>query len=341
MIIAFIGSCLLVISAHAASISDGQGECKAAAEQAGVDFENFKYNVGHVIHSLTVEDIRYFFDENFPVDNDIPTVNTNLSGPPVIPNAPSFPSKYRFPLGSTLDRILLNNDDPNAFFDRGLTSLEELGHAAHMLEMLFKASEVYKTLDNIDIESVCPCLVDEESNGILAELSYISMITRHSFDESKSLEEQGLFIGDFCSSKQLGNNPRLFDYDFDYCKDSDPQCKTKKDGKSPRLFDYDLDYCKDSDPQCKAKKDGNSPRLFDYDLDYCRDSDPQCKPNAQPKPKLLRKVRVCPSVPDVTDSESWKIFKNDIAGPMEGDGTQLGTDVAVYLYCKIAMLSNY
>jgi len=289
MILVFIGSCLLVISAHAASISDGQEECKAAAEQAGVDFENFKYNVGHVIHSLTVEDIRYFFDENFPVDNDIPTVNTNLSGPPIIPNAPSFPSKYRFPLGSTLDRILLNNDDPNAFFDRGLTSLEELGHAAHMLEMLFKASEVYKTLDNIDIESVCPCLVDEESNGILAELSYISMITRHSFDESKSLEEQGLFIGDFCSSKQLGNNPRL----------------------------------------------------FDYDLDYCKDSDPQCKPNAQPNPKLLRKVRVCPSVPDVTDSESWKIFKNDIAGPMEGDGTQLGTDVAVYLYCKIAMLSNY
>jgi len=315
MIHAFIGSCLLVISAHAASISDGQEECKAAAEQAGVDFENFKYNVGHVIHSLTVEDIRYFFDENFPVDNDIPTVNTNLSGTPIIPNAPSFPSKYRFPLGSTLDRILLNNDDPNAFFDRGLTSLEELGHAAHMLEMLFKASEVYKTLDNIDIDSVCPCLVDEESNGILAELSYISLITRHSFDESKSLEEQGLFIGDFCSSKQLGNNPRLFDYDFDYCKDSDPQCKTKKDG--------------------------NSPRLFDYHLDYCKDSDPQCKPNAQPKPKLLRKVRVCPSVPDVTDSESWKIFKNDIAGPMEGDGTQLGTDVAVYLYCKIAMLSNY
>merc|ERR1712168_1697833 len=203
MIGVLVAFCLLVISTDAASITEDQESCQAAAEQAGVDFENFKYNVGHAIHSLTVEDIRYFFDENFPVDNDIPTVNTNLSGPPIIPNAPSFPSKYRFPLGSTLDRILLNNDDPNAFFDRGLTSLEELGHAAHMLEMLFKASEVYKTLDNIDIESVCPCLVDEESNGILAEWSYISMITRHSFDESKSLEEQGLFIGDFCSSKQF------------------------------------------------------------------------------------------------------------------------------------------
>ena len=210
------------------------------------------------------------------------------------------------------------------------------------LKCLLEASEVYKTLDNIDIDLVCPCLVDEESNGILTELSYISMIIRRNFDESKSLEEQGLFIGDSCSSKQFGNSPRLFDYDFDYCRDSDPKCKAKKDGKGPRLFDYDLDYCRDSDPQCKAEKEIEYWPPFSYDLDYCKDSDPKCKSHAADSKLVLpRKVRVCPNVPTVTDSESWKIFKNDIAGPMEGDGTELGTDVAVYLYCKIAMLSNY
>merc|ERR1712183_408722 len=142
-------SCLLS-SSEAASITD-QETCIAAAEQAGVYYNNFKYNVAHMIHSLTVEDVRFFFDETFPVANDIPTVNLNLTGPAVLPHTPSYPSKFKFPLGSTLDRILLNNDDPNTFSDRGRTTLEELSHAAHMLEMLHKASQIYKTLENIDI----------------------------------------------------------------------------------------------------------------------------------------------------------------------------------------------
>merc|ERR1712168_550628 len=234
MLIKLLATCLLIISSQAASISDDQDTCRAAAEQVGVDFENFRYNVAHVIHSLTVEDVRFFFDENFPVENDIPTVNTDLTaGPPVLPNTPSFPSKYRFPLGITLDRILLNNDDPEAL-------LGELGHAAHMLEMLYKASEVYKSLENIDINLVCPCLVEEESNGIMAELTYISMITKYNFDESKSLEEQGKVIGDTIASKQLEKRPGKY--------------------------------------------------LF--------------------------------------------------FGAMDGDGTQLGTNVAIYLYCKIAMLTK-
>merc|ERR1712168_456292 len=177
MIGVLVAFCLLVISTDAASITEDQESCQAAAEQVGVDFENFKFNVGHAIHSLTVEDARFFFDENFPVENNIPTVNTNLtSGPPVLTYAPSFPSKFLFPLGSTLDRILLNNDDPNAFAEKQLTTLEELGHSAHMLEMLFKASQIYKSLENLDINSVCSCLVDEEANGIIEELEYLAAI---------------------------------------------------------------------------------------------------------------------------------------------------------------------
>merc|ERR1712200_128802 len=184
MLVLLVTTCLLVISTQAASITDDQDSCEVAAEQVGVDIENFKYHVSHVIHSLTVEDVRFFFDENFPVDNNIPTVNLNLTaGPPVLPYAPSFPSKFKFPLGSTMDRILLNNDDPNAFSEKGLSTLEELGHAAHMLEMLFKASQIYKTVENLDITKVCPCLVDEEANGIIEELEYAAEILRNTADE--------------------------------------------------------------------------------------------------------------------------------------------------------------
>jgi len=196
-------TCVLFFSTQAASINDDQETCIAAAEQAGVDFDSFKYNVGHMIHSLTVEDVRFFFDEAFPVDNDIPTVNTNLTGPPVLPHTPSFPSKFKFPLGSTLDRILLNNDDPDAFLERGFSSLEELAHAAHMLEMLHKTSQIYKTLENIDINKVCPCLIDEEANGIIDELEYLAEVAR--LDDST---ENKVEINDDCLSNDYNQLER-------------------------------------------------------------------------------------------------------------------------------------
>jgi len=282
MIGVLVASCLLVISTDAASITDDQESCQAAAEQAGVDFENFKFNVGHVIHSLTVEDVRFFFDENFPIKNNIPTVNTNLTaGPPVLTYAPSFPSKFRFPLGSTLDRILLNNDDPNAFGEKQLTTLEELGHAAHMLEMLFKASQIYKSLDNLDIDSVCSCLVDEEANGIIEELEYLAEIF------NSTVEEQGDRV--------------VFD---EFCIDGQDNAVRKGRRKKDTNNFYGSTYT--------CPKGG------------CREQ---------------RTIHACPNVPELTDSYSWNIFKHDIAGPMEYDeNTQMGTNVAIYLRCKIAML---
>jgi len=293
MLAELLATCLLIISSKAASITDDQDTCKVSAEQVGVDFEKFHYNVAHVLHALTVEDARFFFDENFPYENDIPTVNTNLTaGPPVLPHAPSFPSKFKFPLGSKLDRILLNNDDPDAAFQRGFTSLEELGHSAHMIEMLYETSKVYKLLENIDTEKVCPCLVNEEENGILDIMRFIAEVNEFDFDSSKTYEEQNIRVDDFCTNKRLRNGRSL---------------------------------------TAKVKIGGG----------YV--TEPFCPPRCPPSIRQKRSISVCPDIPDITDSASWKIFKHDLAGMAEQiDGTtpeQMATNVAVYLYCKISMLS--
>jgi len=284
---------LLFSSLYAASINDDEETCKAAAEQAGVDFENFKYNVGHVIHSLTVEDVRFFFDENFPIKNDIPTVNTNLtSGPSVLPHTPSFPSKFNFPLGSSLDRILLNNDNPDAFSSKGLTTLEELGHAAHMLEMLHSASKIYKTLENIDIDRVCPCLVDERSNGIMDELEYLAEVM------GKSVEDLGKRV--------------VYD---ETCISSKENQVTSRKGRQRRRFRYastSYTVTIDKDGTCTITSCGRNQRAFS----------------------------ACPNVPELTDSYSWNVFKHDVAGPLDDDATQMAKNVAMYLYCKISMLSQ-
>jgi len=298
MIVVLVASSLLVISTQAASITDDQETCRAAAEQVGVDFENFRYNVGHVLHSLTVEDVRFFFDENFPVENNIPTVNTNLTaGSPVLSYAPSFPSKFKFPLGSTLDKILLNNDDPNNSFAKGLTSLEELGHAAHMLEMLFRASQIYKTIENIDINTVCPCLVDEESNGIIEELEYLAEIMGNTAED---LGDRVVY-GDSCIS---GKENQV----------------TSRKGRQKVEMRPKLDY--DLKGYGLRIRDGCTTIIFSL---KCR--------------RKQRTIKACPNVPELTDSYSWNVFKHDIAGPMEDDGTQMAKNVAIYLHCKIAMLT--
>jgi len=306
-----VAICLLVVSTQAASITDDQDTCKVAAEQVGVDFEKFHYNVGHVLHALTVEDARFFFDENFPVENNIPTVNTNHTGPPVLPHAPSFPSKFKFPLGSKMDRILLNNDDPNAAFQRGFKSLEELGHSAHMMEMLYETSKIYKVLENIDTDKVCPCLVNEEENGILDIMRFIAEVNEFDFDSSKTYEEQNIRVDDFCTNKRLRNGRSL-------------TAKVKIGGG----------YIED-DP-CNVA----------FPPPYCLVvSKPTLDASILTTRRQKRSISVCPDIPDITDSESWKIFKHDLAGMDEQiDGTtpeQMATNVAVYLYCKISMLPQF
>jgi len=270
MLAEVLATCLLIISSQAASISDDQDTCRAAAEQVGVDFENFRYNVAHVIHSLTVEDVRYFFDENFPVENNIPTANMNMSGPSVLLQTPSYPSKFKFPLGSTLDRILLNNDDPDNFNERGFNALEELGHAAHMLEMLNSVSHVYKQLENIDINAVCPCVVDDIANGIIEELEFKAEVSHIQIDNTRTAEEQDLKVANFCAKPEPRKGRRMM-----------ATCMNQRRGRS---------------------------------------------------------ILVCPDVPEVKDSGTWKIFQH-VCGHVPG-AEKMATNAAIYFYCKITMMSE-
>ena len=64
-----------------------------------------------MMHLITVQDIRYFFDPTFPENNSIPTVNTNLSGPHILWGAPSIQSEFKFPGSAGVDFILRNNDN--------------------------------------------------------------------------------------------------------------------------------------------------------------------------------------------------------------------------------------
>lgn len=59
-------------------------------EDTGVTV-NFHENIGHAIHSMTVQGLR-LFNPRATVDNGVPTVNSNVSALNlVVPNAPDDP----------------------------------------------------------------------------------------------------------------------------------------------------------------------------------------------------------------------------------------------------------
>ena len=134
---------------------------------------SFMGTVTHMIHSITLEDIRYFFDPRVPVDNNIPTCNTNLTDEKlVLDYAPSKPSIFKFPGGALFDRVM-KQDNPENFDIAGTTRLEEIAHGFHMMEMWNRASSMYKTIvqKEIDVDKVCPCLIEVEQDDIVLLLT--------------------------------------------------------------------------------------------------------------------------------------------------------------------------
>jgi len=153
--------------------------CQAAADY-GVNLDTFSINVAHLIHDISLQDIRFFFDPNFPAENTVPTVNANLTGEPLLWRAPSNPSDFKFPGGSAVDYILKNNDDITTFRWNGVTSLEKIAHQAHMMESWMESSIEYKKLDptKINTTEVCACLGNEVSNGIVEALKEFANMVR-------------------------------------------------------------------------------------------------------------------------------------------------------------------
>ena len=94
------------------SAATGLESCEAAASAAGVNLTTFASSVAHSIHSITVEDVQYFFDPDFPLDNTIPTANVNFKKgqDPVLGYAPTRKSPFKFPGFATFDFVLSNND---------------------------------------------------------------------------------------------------------------------------------------------------------------------------------------------------------------------------------------
>ena len=99
------------------SASDGPMICEDIFSLNGLNYTTFYLGAAHGLHSLSLEEIRYFFDENATEDNKIPTVNIDFRSEEVLHfNAPLWGYEDKFDTWSLkiMDWFMLN-DQPHIY----------------------------------------------------------------------------------------------------------------------------------------------------------------------------------------------------------------------------------
>lgn len=112
---------------------------------------NFAKIITHLLHSLTLQDLRTHFKSSATEGVPIPALNPNLTAEPrVLPSPPDLPLNNSFnvfnnPALDALDSVLSHMDDPNWGY-RNAPVLEHLVHELHVMAVYVKAGKAYHQL---------------------------------------------------------------------------------------------------------------------------------------------------------------------------------------------------
>merc|ERR1719309_712240 len=151
--------------------------CEDIFALSGLNYTSFYHGAAHGIHSLSLEEIRYFFKADAKEDNKIPTANIDFRSEEAIHfNAQLWGYENRFDTWALkiMDWFMLN-DHPYQF-ETGTNPLEKLSHQYHMHEIYSRASKMYNEFVKSPPENkqLCACANDVTGNGILEEVANIA-----------------------------------------------------------------------------------------------------------------------------------------------------------------------
>jgi len=148
-------------------------------------FENFSMAVTHGTHSISLQDIRYFFEKDAPVLNSIHTVNRDLKADDediVTDNAPDIPGDFNSLAMHTFDVALTHMDDKDYIQKSGV--LQRLSHHFHMHEIWGRAKVFYEEFAKNGVpQKLCSCALNHADNGIDQELTNIFLYFRDNFNK--------------------------------------------------------------------------------------------------------------------------------------------------------------
>jgi len=190
--------------------------CSAVLAASGLNQTDMMFGAGHGIHSITVRDIRYYFDPDFPEENEIPTVNPDFRGDLIKESAP-LGGDFFTPGMRAMNEIYANDDGTDNYMIQGLTRAEKMAHAMHMLEVWQIAGMIYKNIQaDPPTKEVCSCAIDDNGNRVIEHLKYISNFLRNFGNKTAVREYQREFFGTSEIGDQEEDRRMCFGWSFGY-----------------------------------------------------------------------------------------------------------------------------
>jgi len=241
-------------------------------------FENYSTTVSHLLHMITIEDFKYFFDVELPNKNGIPNVNPNLTVSDemgVLHNIPRAHPPIKTPAAGNYAFIRYMNEWKNSSWGLNLTNnYERLIHAFHMQVLWTKAREEAEALGlhatNIDkIDKMCDGAMDFKENGVYNQTEDLFKFLKHNFTQKYLKDKKGLPVIDSLETWEKwrdyeeGPDPDYNDKAaglFVYCvmKKYSPCCERKSLG-GKTYTRVDNGKCVND---CIYKQDGTTDDLF-------------------------------------------------------------------------------
>jgi len=143
-------------------------DCSGILNKAGINLDTLVYSAGHGIHSITVKDIRYYFEPSCPEINNIPTINTDLKDENLVLLSAPLGSDCLTPGMRVLDQTLANDDRTDNYLVRGMSNMEKVAHGMHMNEMWEYARKAYSELKQTPpSHALCKCITNDSGTGLL------------------------------------------------------------------------------------------------------------------------------------------------------------------------------
>jgi len=183
---------------NGAATKGAMEKCEEVMANNGLNFTSFWHGTAHGLHSLSLEEIRHYFDPEAKVQNKIPAVNFNLSSEQTILfNAPlrGYDEDFNTMALKVMAYFMLN-DKPD-FYQQGANILEKITHQYHMHEIYAAASLIYKNMTTnppTDPE-LCPCVNDITGNGILEEMVKIAKQLKYFARQPRAKKDYDLTYG--------------------------------------------------------------------------------------------------------------------------------------------------
>ena len=199
--------------------------------------------------------------------------------------------------------------------ERGTSSLEKMSHAIHMQEMWYKVSLQYKKLENteLDLDQVCPCLVNEKSNEIIDRLQDIAIDLRMDKD---------VIMFEF-PDKEVD----------EYSGETENQEQRTGKAMAPHSRDgpgYKVHSKRTGKAMAPHYRDGEG-YMVHSKIRSSIDTPSSLQKHVQEE-KALVDDDLIPS-PELTDSKSWEFWKKNVDAPMNDE--EMEYSAALYFKCKM------